>query len=246
MPKWFSYDWEFNGKPANFRVDLDEGQFRNRFFDLLHCSIAPIAANMPFVKAERAAVNKLEKRLLRMLHDSFYAGGITQAHLKQYYFYIPGESYNPGVFEPLTLKERRFCVHICVTNEPDWLTYDRLLYPDTAKYQTELNARLIAQQAHMKDAIEKIRRLSIITCFPTEQDKLFFQEAARQAGFAIGDSSYHAEMPLPHLVVLHTLAALQKPEIDSITTRLIYLAANYHGTLLRWGAPKMSRKSPLA
>lgn len=247
MPNWFTYDWEVRGEPAEYLVDLEYDPIPQGHPFLLYCAVAPPEAGEPFIPPELSRMAKLEKKLLRLLQpDACYVGHIHMDTLRQYYLYLPSQEGVEERLDELILKEKKLSVQAGMTFEPDWTTYRTLLYPDAAKYQTEINAEMIEKQRRAGDAVEKVRRLTLYLCFPTDQDLLLFREAARRAGFAIGDAEYEQMLPLPHMLSIYMLSPLIKERVDAITTCAIRLAEAHFGELLRWAAPRVSRKNPLA
>lgn len=246
MADWFYYDWEVKGKPAAFQVDLAYEEQPEGCDLLLYCAVAPLPPNEVFSAQELSKLAKIEKKLLKLLPQACYVGYIHMDTLRQFYFYVNNEEGLAEALDALSMKERKLSVHYGFSPEPNWVTYKELLYPDAAKYQTELNAQQIEWQRRMGDALDKVRKLTLLFAFPSEQDKMLFRESARQNGFAIGDSAFQPELPKPHVLTLYVLTPLEKYKIDSITTRAIRTAEAYYGDLLRWTCPKIERKSPLA
>ncbi len=244
MPEWFQYDWEVKGALASFAVDVAFDAPVAEYPVLLYCSTGSLAGNKVFSGMELSRVNKLEKKLLKLLPDALYAGHIHMDALRQYYFYIRSKGDAHDQMEDLLLSEKRLSFHYGFVAEPDWVTYLELLAPDAAKYQTELNAQAIQQQLRAGDSPDKIRRLSLQMGFLTDNDSTLFKEKARQGGFAIGDVYFAPELDKPSVVTLHILSSLDKYEVDSITTRAIRIAETNGGSLLQWTCPKMPKKSP--
>lgn len=245
MANWFTYDWELHGNPAIFQVDLDYEKPPEGFDFLLYCAAAPLTAGELFRTQDANRLARLEKWLLKALPQACYAGYIHMDTLRQYYFYVEHNEGLSELMDALSMKERKLSIHHGIKPEPNWVTYWELLYPDAAKYQTEINAQQIEWQRQLGDATDKVRKVTLMLGFPTEQDKVLFRESARQNGFAIGESLFQPELPLPHVLTLFVLTSLDKYSMDSITTRAIRTAEAYSGSLLRWTSPRISRKSRL-
>lgn len=244
MGDWIQYDWQVHGQPAQFVVNMGYADQQSGYDTLVYCIANAKGAR--FSIGEQKGLARLEKKLLKLLADSHYMGYIHMDVLRQYYFYVRNVESAGDALEAYSIKERKYDFTYGSLHEPDWNTYRTLLLPDRAKYQTILNGEVIARLQKGGDASEKVRRLNLLMCFPSEQTRLLFYDAARKAGFAIGDTLFQPEIELPHVQIIHIISALHKHEIDGITTRAIRIAEGFDGDLLRWTCPIMTKKNPLA
>ena len=244
---WFSYDWEVRGENARFLVDTAYPDPAAGFEALLYVAAAPRNENArAFSPREERRLHGVERRLLRALKGAIYVGDIDMERLRQYYFYVQDEAAATQAVSALADKEKVLSLTLGTAPEPDWLTYHELLMPDSAKYQTELNRELIEKHRKLGDHAPNVRRLTLSVGFPTEQTRLLFQEKARLSGFAIGESQFKPELHLPHVLPLFALSTLEKPDVDKLTTSAIRLASGFGGELIRWNAPIVPKRSPLA
>ena len=91
---------------------------------------------------ERSIASGVKDKLIKKL-GALYAGYIEIDAQMQYYFYIhDAEEFERG--ETIAEKTPLMDCTAGLADEPDWLTYKTLLYPDAAKLQTELNRDHIA------------------------------------------------------------------------------------------------------
>ena len=91
---------------------------------------------------ERSIASGVKDKLIKKL-GALYAGYIEIDAQIQYYFYIhDAEEFERG--ETIAEKTPLMDCTAGLADEPDWLTYKTLLYPDAAKLQTELNRDHIA------------------------------------------------------------------------------------------------------
>ena len=244
---WITYDWTVRNERALFSVDTSYTDVPNNLETLVYCVIAPLDESAEvFSPKEIKRMERFEKKIKKALSSSAYVGYILMDALKQHYFYVREEEEALSALEEMIDGEKKLCVTAGSAEEPDWLTYYELLLPDAAKFQTTLNAKLIENQRLAGDALNKVRRISFLMCFPTDQERQLFNEDARYAGFAIGDPSFQPELSLSHVQTLFALSALDKWEIDRLTTRAILAAEPHGGELLRWVCPKMSKKNLLS
>lgn len=244
---WIRYDWEVRGDPALYAVDVAYGDGPLAGYEtLFYCSIEPVdEAAVCFSSSELRRAARAEGKLAKALAGTIYVGYIQMDALKQHYYYVQDGEAALESAEAIAAHEKKLRILAGTADEPDWLTYFQLLMPDSAKYQTILNAKLIERQHLAGDSLDKVRRISLLMCFHTDLDRQMYNEDARNAGFAIGDPEFHPELELPHVQTIFALSSLDKREVDAMTTKAIRAAAPYGGELLRWTCPRMAKKSPL-
>lgn len=244
---WFSYEWNVRGTQALFTVDTSYEEPAAGYETLLYCAVSPRDPAMEeFTPRATRRLKRLEKKLLKALPEAKYLGNIHMDALMQFYFYVTDAEAAVDAVNYAVRKEKLLLAVPGTAQEPDWLTYHALLLPDAAKYQTEFNAELIERLRRKGDGLATVRRLTFSMCFPSEQTRALFQEQAKKNGFAIGEPQFRPELELPHVLTIHALAALNKPDVDKLTTRAIYAAQTFNGELLRWSCPVMPKRSPLA
>lgn len=239
MGDWLQYDWQVRGQPALFVVNMAYADRQPGYSMLLYCVAS--AKSDVFLGGEKKGLERVEKKLLKLLPDSHYVGYIHMEGLRQYYFYVRDLENAADALEDYFLRERKYELSMGNLEEPDWNTYRTLLLPDRAKYQTIFNGEMLAKLQKNGDLPDKARRLNLLMCFPSEQARLLFAEAARQAGFATGDTLFEPLIELPHVQTLHIISALRKHEVDALTTRAIRTAESFGGELLRWTCPVVKK-----
>ena len=241
---WFEYDWQVEGIPALFTVDLslfDTAQ-GSPFIYMFYVSCMT-KDGREFSRVQLIKLGLMLKKLQKLM--PVYAGSIETQDQHQLYFY--GDE--PGVMaelEALCAKNKDFECRAGLVKEPDWRTYMTLLYPDECKSQTEINRENIELYESKGDCITAPRRINMSFFFPTEALLMDFTEQARQTGFAVGKSEFASDSELPHGVVLYCLSSLEKRKMDRLTTRMIKLAAKYGGKLVYWNCQLVRKKPPLA
>lgn len=248
MNEWITYDWHVHGSPAEFFVNMAYAEDTPAAYGaLLYCALAPAQEDAAlFTRGEYKRLARVEAKLKRLLPDALYVGYIHMDALRQLYFYVRDAEAALSVVEEFALGERKLHAAPGVTEEADWITYHKLLLPDAAKHQTIYNGQLIERQRAGGDALEKARRVTFFICFATDQQRQFFNEDARHAGFAIGDALFQPELALSHAQTLYAITSLDKRDMDELTTRIIHAAVPHDGELLRWTCPKMAKRSPLS
>lgn len=182
--QWFEYDWPLDGAMARFGADMaliDADRAARPL--LMYVSCQSRSEKRETLSAiERSIASGVKDKLIKKL-GALYAGYIEIDAQIQYYFYIhDAEEFERG--ETIAEKTPLMDCTAGLADEPDWLTYKTLLYPDAAKLQTELNRDHIALMKKHGDCISAVRRVTFTVYFPTESIMLNFAEAARKAGFA--------------------------------------------------------------
>ena len=243
--QWFEYDWPIDGRPARFAVDLAlSGAPHDGRPVLLYVSCESKRGKADALSGlESARAEAVCKKLCKGLAP-YYAGFIETGAQRQYYFYMKERAMLEDA-ERIAGKEHFLLCRAGCAEEPHWATYQKLLYPDSAKLQTEENRKRIDLMLAHGDSPAVARRVSLFLFFPTEATMLLFSEQARLSGYAVGEPVFTPDQPLAYGVSIVRIAALHKPEIDELTTRAIRIAERFNGELRYWEAPVVKRGGPL-
>lgn len=246
MAQWFEYDWPIEGETARFAVDMELTDMQSEAWPCLsYLSCESRRKDAPSLNAIETARAEAVKNAFLRDTSCLYAGYIETGAQRQYYFYSH-ERNAQRVLAQLAGKEKLFLAcRAGAAEEPSWVTYRSLLYPDAAKLQTERNRELIALMRKNGDGIVSLRRVSFSLFFPTENIMLLFTEQARLSGFAISGPVYEPEHELAYGVTVVRLSTLEKPKIDELTTRAIRIAQKYGGELRYWDSPVVRRGGPI-
>lgn len=192
---------------------------------------------------ESARAESLKKGFLKQ-SACLYAGSIGIGAQRQFYFYAQ-ERRLKKLLDEIADRERILLCRAGGAEEPEWVTYRSLLYPDAAKLQTERNGDQIALLRKNGDNAASLRRVTLSLFFATESIMLLFSEQARLSGFAIAKPVYEPDHELAYGVAIVRLATLEKAEIDALTTRAIRIAEKYGGELRYWDSPVVRRGGPI-
>jgi hypothetical protein len=238
----FTYDWQIDGDEALFCADLalydDAPDPYNSVLLYMSC-----AAKTPGKAFDVNMVKRAEGILKRCLKaiTPLYAGYIRTFDAMQFYFYASEEECLDAL-ERIAAKEHVLLCRAGMQNEPEWQTYYRLLYPDAAKLQTEQNRRHIALLKKHGDNLTSPRRVRFHLFFPSEPIVNYFCDKALKLGFAVGEKEFAPELENPYGVALHRIAALDKKELDRLTTEVIHLAEGFEGVLKDWDCQIIPKK----
>ena len=235
MSDWYVYDWDLQGLPAQFHVDLkyvEEFDTLGDFTTLLYVSCYPKKETASaFTARELRALDGVSKECLRILGTQCaFVGYIDIAAQRRYYFYTS----DARLLVPLMAycsEEADFRLECFKAEEPNRQTYYRLLVPDNAKRQSVDNAAYIESLRQRGDDTAAYRRVNLHFYFPSASGRTLFGEIAKSLGFAIGNTDYIPEREPSYYIVLHTISSLDQESITELTTKAIYAAETYGGVM---------------
>lgn len=243
--QWFEYDWPLDGALARFGADMSlmDADMSARPLLMYASCQSRSDKRSELSKIERGIANGVRDKLIKKL-SALYVGYIEVDAQIQYYFYIhDADEFERG--EAIAEKTPIIDCNLGTADEPDWLTYKTLLYPDAAKLQTEQNREHIELMKKHGDCVSATRRVTFTVYFPTEAIMLNFVEDARKNGFAYAGPQFAPERELAYGADIVRLSSLKKADMDKLTTKVINLAAQYGGELGEWSSPIVNRGGPL-
>ena len=235
MTDWYVYDWDLQGLPAQFYVDLkyvEEFDALGDFTTLLYISCYPKKAEShTFSAREKRLLDTVSRECMRILGEQCaFVGYIDIAAQRRYYFYTP----DARLLVPLMAycaEEDGLRLECFKAVEPNRQTYYRLLVPDLAKRQSVDNAAYIESLRQRGDDNSAFRRVNLHFYFPSANGRTLFGENAKAMGFAIGVTDYIPERDPSYYIVLHTISPLEQEAVTELTTKAIYAAETYGGVM---------------
>ena len=235
MTDWYVYDWDLQGLPAQFHVDLkyvEEFDTLGDFTTLLYLSCYPKKPEaQAFSAREKRVLEKVSRECLRILGEQCaFVGYIDIGAQRRYYFYTS----DARLLVPLMAycaEESALRLECFKAEEPNRQTYYRLLVPDNAKRQSVDNARYIESLRQRGDDLGAYRRVNQHFYFPSASGRTLFGENAKALGFAIGKTDYIPEREPSYYIVLHAISPLDQEAITELTTNAISAAEAYGGIM---------------
>lgn len=247
MKKYFTYDWKFEGKPAIYSIDLD-------FLECARIRVRSGAVeereNTPLLKViignrrQSVLCDKEIRKLLEIAQRlaakscACLVGTIQCGLVLRLYLY-EGNTGSLDNFSSLISAEKGFTKECVIEDDIDYYTYRNLLLPDAAKIQTEYNRDNLEFLRKRGDTLAP-RRLNIHMAFTNEPASIDFAEKARENGFAVGAYEDTGDIDFAFGLVIHKVCALEKSEVDRLTTDVIRIAEEYGGKLMFWDCPAQS------
>ena len=92
------------------------------------------------------------------------------------------------------------------------------------------------------DDLAAPRRINLHFCFPVIRQPDPFLEEVRQQGFAIGQIDCNTAYELPYSVTLHAVSALDRAQLNALTTKAILAAQQYGGVFDRLDSQFVPKK----
>jgi len=235
MRDWYVYNWDLQGLPAQFHVDLkyvEEFDTLGDFTTLLYISCYPKKAEaQAFSTREKRALENVSRECVRILGEQCaFVGYIDIGAQRRYYFYTS----DARLLVPLMAycaDETAIRLECFKAEEPNRQTYYRLLVPDNAKRQSVDNAVYIESLRERGDDLSAYRRVNLHLYFPSASGRTLFGENAKAMGFAIGKTDYIPDRAPSYYIVLHAISPLDHEAITDLTTKAISAAEAYGGVM---------------
>lgn len=251
MPKttknYFTYDWKFEDKPAVYRIDLDFlecARIRVRSGVIEEKEITPLLSVIIGNRRQSVLGEKEARKIIETVQRLAAKScsclvGIIQCGLVLRLYLYEGDIGSLDKFSALIAAEKGFKNECVLEDEIDYYTYRRLLLPDAAKIQTEYNRENLEFLRERGDTMAP-RRLNIHMAFRNEPASMDFAIKARENGFAVGVHEDTGDNEFAFGLVVYKVCALEKSEVDALTTEIIHIAAFYGGKLMFWDCPAQS------
>lgn len=241
---WLEYDWHVHHADAVFQVDLQYGSSRPQGYDtLLFLTLMPKKEGKAFRSGQLRRSDGLIRRCLERMEHACFVGRIDLEEVTHLYFYTSRED-DLQILEELCHKERAFQAECGRKNEPGWPTYEKILYPDAARRQTVHNREQVQHLSKLGDNPAAARRVTLYLFFPTEPQRLLFEQDARLAGFATDTPVFQGELALPYGSAITCVTNLLPRAINEVTARAIRTAKRHGGQLHNWKCAMVPKKNP--
>ena len=245
---WMEYDDTYEGKSSVVRVDMQPvsaARERTALPVLLLLRIAP-KRNFALDMISPVQAWRLE-RVYQQLRRLAAKNALRVVACRAWgsslliYCYCPDE---PAalLLSKAAQKKRWLMVEEDIRIDLEWRAYRQEVYPGAAQRQTVKNGETIDLMVQHGDDIHAPRRINHYCSFPDEVSRLGFQEAARKAGFALGDPFFSPEQEYAHGVCVRHIGSIDKRTLDGWTNKVIAIVEQYHGRYDYWDCQIM-RKS---
>lgn len=234
MTDWLTYQWEFEGQRASFRVDM---QYWNllpvlSYTQLIAVSAAPKSPQTKrFTPGEQYIFSQLRRKLVDKLSGpAIFVGSVWMDALRCMYFYT-SETAMIQEISALCREQKGLAVVCSHGWEPRFSTYYRFLYPDDKKLQSVENAVFIETQRRRGEELSPIRRLELTMAFMNPEDRSRFLQSAPRCGLTPGQSYLSKSATHPDCCKVYGYASLELDSLNRLTARAIDAAAPLDGLL---------------
>ena len=234
MTDWLTYECEYRGERATFRVDMQYWELLPvlSYSQLIYVCVAPkdpLAKG--FSNTEQYRFRFLRHRLIDELEGrAIHVGSVYTDTLRALYFYAA----EAGEIQQASAICREYgmlaitCAH---ASEPHFTTYYRFLYPDDARLQSVENAVYIESMRKKGSDLDMIRRVNLTLCFLTIEDRNAFLRDVPRLGFTPGGTFYDQDSTHPACCTVSGFTSLSLPKLNRFTARAISAAAPLEGML---------------
>lgn len=234
MTDWLTYQWEFEGQRASFRVDM---QYWNllpvlSYTQLIVVSAAPKSPTAKkFSPAEQYAFSLLRRKLVDKLSGpAIFVGSVWMDALRCLYFYTSETSMIQEMSQ--LCREQKGLTVVCSHGwESRFSTYYRFLYPDDKKLQSVENAAFIEAQRRHGEELSPLRRMELTLSFMNPEDRSHFLQHAPLCGLTPGQSYLGKSATHPDCCKVYGYASLELDSLNKLTSRAIDAAAPLDGLL---------------
>jgi hypothetical protein len=121
--------------------------------------------------------------------------------------------------------------------DPEWQTYSKLLYPDSATVNWMENDKIITRMIEEGDSLKKPRTINFEFYFYSEADRKNFTDYEAGKGYSPGMMSQTRAKTAVYSLVLSKYGPVNMEDINATTTTLKVDAKKYRGSFAGWAAP---------
>ncbi|MCL2695375.1 MAG: DUF695 domain-containing protein [Clostridiales bacterium] len=236
MTDFLTYEWEWMGKPAAFRVDMQYWELLPvlDYHHLLYACCAPRDQTAgAFTHAEAHRATQLPAQIAGQFAGRIiYVGSVTLDAMAQHYYYT-ADAKLVNDFSALCRSEKKLRIGCGHGLEPKFVTYYRFLFPDDAKLQSVENAAFIKSLRLPPAACALVRRVNLNFSFLNEQTRSLFLSQVPDLGMVTSHIFASGSKTHPCCATVTGFCALLLPELNRYTARAIRVAAKMDGILER-------------
>ena len=234
MTDWLTYEWEFRGERATFRVDMQYWELLPvlSYSQLVYVCVAPrdpLAKG--FNRMEQYRFRQLRHRLIDELEGrAIHVGSVYADTLRTLYFYA-AETDAIQLASAICREYGTLAITCAHASEPHCTTYYRFLYPDDVRLQSVENAAYIEAMRKRGGDTDTIRRVMLTLSFLTIEDRNAFLKEVSKLGFTPGGTSWDGESTHPACCTVSGFTSLSLQKLNRFTARAISAAAPMEGML---------------
>lgn len=245
--QWDFFQCKVNGKPASVYLDMAlrrsaPDKQRHALLVVEIGLLHPDSSNGMSTDAEFDALVAIEDQLAESLKEdlgAIYAGRITTAGRREFYFYARGAGNIESIAWAALARFPGYRIKAWSRADPLWKHYDEVLYPHGASLRWITNRALLETLAARGDTPATLRPITHYSTFPSAGERAAFMISVENAGFAtkkLTDTGRSADVR-PYSVVYEIAQSATLPVITDTTGLLTKLSEKYGGLYDRWESP---------
>ena len=234
MTDWLTYEWEYLGERATFRVDMQYWELLPvlSYSQLVYVCVSP---RDPLAKGfngmEQYRFRQLRHRLIDELEGrAIHVGSVYTDTLRTLYFYA-AEAETIQLASAICREYGMLAITCAHASEPHFTTYYRFLYPDDMRLQSVENAAYIEAMRKRGGDVNMVRRVDLTMCFLTIEDRGAFLKDVPRLGLTPGGTFWDGESTHPACCTVSGFTTLELPRLNRFTARAISAAAPLEGML---------------
>ena len=234
MTDWLTYEWEYRGERATFRVDMQYWELLPvlSYSQLVYVCVSP---RDPLAKGfngmEQYRFRQLRHRLIDELEGrAIHVGSVYTDTLRTLYFYA-AEAETIQLASAICREYGMLAITCAHASEPHFTTYYRFLYPDDMRLQSVENAAYIEAMRKRGGDVNMVRRVDLTMCFLTIEDRGAFLKDVPRLGLTPGGTFWDGESTHPACCTVSGFTTLELPRLNRFTARAISAAAPLEGML---------------
>ena len=245
--QWDFFQCKVNGRPASIYLDMAlkrsaPDKQRHALLVIRVDLQLPHPANGLSTDAEFDALAAIEDQLTEALKEdlgALYAGRITTAGRREFYFYAKGAGDIGSITRAALSTFAGYRIKAWSQADPLWKHYADVLYPRGASLRWITNKAVLAALAARGDQPDALRPITHCSYFPSAGQRAAFMISVENAGFAtksMTDTGRSADVRPYGL--LYEIAQSATLSVITDTTGLLTLLSEKHGGQYEgWEAP---------
>jgi len=228
---WLEYEWDWDGRPAIYRVDM-------RYHGVLPVLRYPYRIKLVvypaadvFSAAEMKQADALARKVREILAvHGVFVGSVLQPNRMRLFFYTKSEE--AAQLLPARLKgETKLRTRVSHAEEEDYAAYYQLLFPDDCKLQSIDNALLLKGLNRSDEECALVHKIYLELAFAALPMRDAFCTSVQTSCFWLEELFTSDHKTHPHCAVVRGFCPLLLQDLNRFTSRAISMAGPLDGVL---------------
>ena len=228
---WLEYEWDWEGKPAVYRVDMRY----HGVLPVLRYAWRIKVVVYPSHETFSASEKKQAELLTQKVRDSLaahgvFVGSVLQPHRMRLFFYANTEEVALQLPERLN-GETKLRIRVSHDTEEDYSAYYRLLFPDDCKLQSIDNAKLLKTLNRSEEECVLVHKIYLDLAFGSLPARDAFCKDVQASCFWLEELYESNHKTHPHCAVVRGYCPLRLQDLNRFTARAIQMMEALDGVL---------------